>query len=217
MPVSRRRQREKQERRAQILEAARTVFVRKGFLLATMDEVATEAELSKGTLYLYFKSKDDLFVAIGAEIISEVELRFQEVLQRNETGLQTVAAMMESYATFAVKNALHFRNAAVWLASGHAVDTDAPNYAHYRAGIAAVTDCFITAVARGLRDGSIRPDISPLETAHQVWGGLFGICMFRVNSEEMARRMTHRPNMETFVSGYINMICAGLSNGRSPA
>ena len=47
-----------EERKEQITEAATKVFAEQGFDKARMDDIATEANLSKGTLYLYFKSKD---------------------------------------------------------------------------------------------------------------------------------------------------------------
>jgi len=52
------------ERKAQILNAAEQVFIKKGFDEARMDDIAEKTGLSKGTLYLYFKSKDDLIIAI---------------------------------------------------------------------------------------------------------------------------------------------------------
>ncbi len=53
-----------EERKDQIMNAAEEVFTRKGFDEARMDDIAEETGLSKGTLYLYFKSKDDLITAI---------------------------------------------------------------------------------------------------------------------------------------------------------
>jgi AcrR family transcriptional regulator len=52
------------ERKTQIINAAEDVFTEKGFDQARMDDIAEETGLSKGTLYLYFKSKDDLIIAI---------------------------------------------------------------------------------------------------------------------------------------------------------
>ncbi|MFN8403353.1 MAG: TetR/AcrR family transcriptional regulator [Anaerolineales bacterium] len=52
------------ERKAQIINAAEDVFTQKGFNEARMDDIADKTGLSKGTLYLYFKSKDDLIIAI---------------------------------------------------------------------------------------------------------------------------------------------------------
>jgi AcrR family transcriptional regulator len=52
------------ERKTQIINAAEGVFTEKGFDQARMDDIAEETGLSKGTLYLYFKSKDELIIAI---------------------------------------------------------------------------------------------------------------------------------------------------------
>ena len=52
------------ERKNQIINAAEDVFTQKGFDEARMDDIAEETGLGKGTLYLYFKSKDDLIIAI---------------------------------------------------------------------------------------------------------------------------------------------------------
>jgi TetR/AcrR family fatty acid metabolism transcriptional regulator len=51
-------------RRAEIIDAARTVFARRGFAFGIMDEVAKEAGVAKGTLYLYFRSKTDIYKAV---------------------------------------------------------------------------------------------------------------------------------------------------------
>jgi len=53
-----------EERKDQIMNAAEEVFSQKGFSDARMDDIADETGLSKGTLYLYYKSKDDLIIAI---------------------------------------------------------------------------------------------------------------------------------------------------------
>ncbi len=55
------------ERRAQILRAARSVFVEKGYLAARVQDIAKRAGLSKGAVYFYFSSKRELFLALVAE------------------------------------------------------------------------------------------------------------------------------------------------------
>ena len=50
-------------RTAELLEAARRVFAEKGFHEATVDDVAEEAGVAKGTVYLYYRSKRDLYWA----------------------------------------------------------------------------------------------------------------------------------------------------------
>lgn len=55
------------ERRAQILRAARSVFIEKGYQLARVEDVAKRASLSKGAVYFYYSSKRDLFLALVRE------------------------------------------------------------------------------------------------------------------------------------------------------
>lgn len=65
--------REQPSRVAQILDAAASVFARRGFDEARVDDVAAEAGLAKGTVYLYFRSKDALIDALVGRLV-EVEL-----------------------------------------------------------------------------------------------------------------------------------------------
>ncbi|MGI6567428.1 MAG: TetR/AcrR family transcriptional regulator [Limnochordia bacterium] len=60
-----------QDKRRDILDAAEQVFTASGFTAAKMDEIAEAAGVAKGTLYLYFDSKQDLFVSLLEERISE--------------------------------------------------------------------------------------------------------------------------------------------------
>ena len=61
------RQQKKAESRRRILESAREIFFRDGFMAANLDEVAEKAGVAKGTLYRYFESKAELYVAVLAE------------------------------------------------------------------------------------------------------------------------------------------------------
>jgi len=72
------------QRKSQILNAAEDVFTKKGFDEARMNDIAEKTGLSKGTLYLYFKSKDDLIVAILDRIFQN-EFRQLENLQESES------------------------------------------------------------------------------------------------------------------------------------
>jgi AcrR family transcriptional regulator len=71
-----------EERREQILDAATELFARKGFDQTRMDDIVKETELSKGALYWYFKSKDDIIFAILDRIFQH-EFRELEPLTRS--------------------------------------------------------------------------------------------------------------------------------------
>ncbi len=68
-PASSRRERRKEARPGELLEAALDLFVEKGYAATKVDEVATRAGVSKGTLFLYFPSKEELFKAVVRESI----------------------------------------------------------------------------------------------------------------------------------------------------
>jgi AcrR family transcriptional regulator len=97
-PVSR-REREKQQRHQAILDAAERVFARHGFHGASMNQIAQEAELAPGTLYLYFKDKaslyKDLFRSKLGAMIEEIEKAAKAGSDPLESLRNSVRAQME--------------------------------------------------------------------------------------------------------------------------
>lgn len=81
-----RRDREKAQRIQSILDAAQKVFASKGYLKATMDEIALEAEVTKPTIYLYFKAKDDLFFTLMLPLIDDIRQELKKVEKKLATG-----------------------------------------------------------------------------------------------------------------------------------
>ena len=79
MGIQERKEREKERRRQQIMVAAKRVFSEKGFNKATMEDIAKEAELSPGTLYLYFKNKDELYASLSLRILQYMLMRLEHV------------------------------------------------------------------------------------------------------------------------------------------
>ncbi len=83
MGIHERKQREKQRRRRDIIDAARKIFSVKGFNSATMEEIATEAELSPGTLYLYFKNKEELHTSLSIDILKYLSTQIHKVVNQD--------------------------------------------------------------------------------------------------------------------------------------
>ena len=78
--------------------AAKRVFSESGFSKATMDDIAKEAELSPGTLYLYFKNKDELFSSLSIRILQYLNLRLEHVVnnEKEQNPEQKVEALKEA-------------------------------------------------------------------------------------------------------------------------
>lgn len=79
MGIQERKEKEKERRRQQIMVAAKRVFSTKGFNRATMEDIAREAELSSGTLYLYFKNKDELYASLSLRVLQYLLIRLEHV------------------------------------------------------------------------------------------------------------------------------------------
>jgi AcrR family transcriptional regulator len=77
-----------EERRAQIIEAALACYTRKGYANTTMDDIVAESGLSKGAIYWYFKSKDDVFQAAFTSMFEAVGIETMASLQACETAAE---------------------------------------------------------------------------------------------------------------------------------
>ncbi len=86
MGIQERKEREKERRRQQIMVAAKRVFTNKGFSKATMEDIAQEAELSPGTLYLYFKNKEELYASLSLRILQYLLIRVEHVNDEKDAG-----------------------------------------------------------------------------------------------------------------------------------
>jgi AcrR family transcriptional regulator len=84
MTIHERQSRDRERRRQQIIAASKRVFLSKGASRVTIKDIADEAELSPGTLYIYFKNKDELYASLSIRILKHLNLRLQRVRENKE-------------------------------------------------------------------------------------------------------------------------------------
>ena len=104
-----RREREKIEKRQNILEASKRIFALKGFEKATLDEIAMEAEYGKGTIYNYFKNKEDLFISLMDYELNNIEKSFGNILNEDNECRKNFKNMSTVALKYAKKNADFFK------------------------------------------------------------------------------------------------------------
>jgi AcrR family transcriptional regulator len=103
MTIATRKQREKEEMRELILDAARTLFLEKGYHQTSIRNIAEKIEYSPGTIYLYFKEKDEIFHALheeGFRKLTSVMLPLQHV----SDPFERLKALGRVYMEFAIQN-----------------------------------------------------------------------------------------------------------------
>ena len=178
MGTAERREREKQQRNDMIMDAALEVFAEKGLKNATMDDVAEKAELSKGTLYLYFKTKEHLFFAIDMRAAGILRERFAEASRSVKTGLEKVKAIGRAYYQFCFDYPNYFK------AMSYVESMDAETFKAIAEEMMPSTDLgpknssltiLADAIKTGHQDGSIAADIDPMVHSVLLWATSNGV------------------------------------------
>jgi AcrR family transcriptional regulator len=85
------------DKRARILSAAQRLFLLYGVKRTSIDDVALEADIAKGTVYLYYKSKNDLFADVSARLCSEILVTARETLSTNRPLTERLVGVLDSY------------------------------------------------------------------------------------------------------------------------
>jgi AcrR family transcriptional regulator len=175
MGTAERREREKQERRQGIIDAAERVFFSKGVKAASMDEIAETAEVSKGTLYLYFKSKEEIYLSINHRALKILRGMFEEVFAGTATGIEKVREIGRAYHEFSQSYPDYFEAMMHFDAEVVAMEEAGPlGLECHREGMA-VLGLVAEAVRTGIADGSIRSDLDPMKTAILLWAQTDGV------------------------------------------
>jgi AcrR family transcriptional regulator len=93
-----------ERKRSAILDAARTVFSRQGYACAAVGDVAAEAGIAKGTLYLYFKSKEELYLAALARDLGNLAHRASIEIEKAPTLRDQILAFLRVRLEYANAN-----------------------------------------------------------------------------------------------------------------
>lgn len=175
MTTAERRLREKARRETTIMDAAERLFFAKGPDSTSMDEIADAAELSKGLLYFYFKSKEDLVHSIVHRGLSILGGFFQQALSENQTGIEQARAIGRAYIRFSQEYPNYFG----LMASFESMRKGEPEPGTYQYDCQKqgqhVLGLVAEAVVNGIEDGTIRSDLDPEVTAVMLWGLTHGI------------------------------------------
>ena len=108
MGTAHRRTREKQQRRDDILNTARQLFFAQGFRNTTIDDIARAAELARGTIYLYFESKDEIYATVLEEGLDMLHTLIQESQDPATDPLTNLLAGNDAFMTFHERHSAYY-------------------------------------------------------------------------------------------------------------
>lgn len=174
MSVTDWKEREKEQRRSDIISAAQKLFISKGYDNVSMDDIAGEIKLGKATLYRYFKSKQSLLLAVllrGARINHAMVM---EAVKKSDTGAERLTAVANASIAYRKKypeynqlnnyyysgrfdlgSPLNMENTVETMDSQTIKETSRLNRE--------VLETSYDAIKTGREDGSILPGMNPVE------------------------------------------------------
>lgn len=88
------------DKKSKLLTAATRIFARKGYQNASIDEIVAEASVAKGTFYNYFKSKEDIFLALISDGTDRLSQQMLDEANKHSEPTQKVRAIIMSQYTF---------------------------------------------------------------------------------------------------------------------
>jgi AcrR family transcriptional regulator len=193
MGIKERKARQREMRRQQIMVAAKRVFTQNGYEKSTVEDIAREAELSPGTLYLYFKSKDELYASLCLRVLRFISVKVDHVIsdevagyEAKQQGLMNAMKDVYAFAPLILNNMFH-------LPSSDTLRTLSPDLldeinAMSRKALQTMTGMF----RQGIRNGQII-DRNPLSLADILWALFSGIVLWE-ESKKMIN--AERSNLE---------------------
>jgi AcrR family transcriptional regulator len=186
-------------RREQILDAARRCFSRNGFHATSMQDVIAEAGLSVGAVYRYFKSKDELRIAVAEATVRGVVEELSEVAE-HEPALPPAEAMERVVALLEPRVAGPDSVARVAIQAWAEALRD-PSLAEFVADIyRGVREQFVTIARRAQQAGKLAPDADPVA----VGSALFAL----VPGYLLQRTLTGHPDQAVFAAGLRTLLPA---------
>lgn len=209
-----RREKEKEIRRNDIIEAAEAVFFAKGYNQATMDDVAKAAEFSKRTLYVYFSSKEQIYFEImtrGYRLM--LEMLRQAILEHPAANaLGSIRQMGEVFYRFSKEHPEYFEAMIQYETAEMDFIAEAADKTReecYALG-EEITEYLIGMLRRGMDEGVIRKELNVVHTALMLWSSVMGVLNTALKKENYLRHM-HGTTPDELVAAAFSLMVESIS------
>ncbi len=216
MSISERKEREREQRRHEILKAAQQVFFRNGFEKTSMEMIAEECQLAKGTLYLYFKSKEELYVSLVEDGISILDNMMKDVSESKMPEDEKFLAFVKAYFDFTETHREHF-------AIFKMIDFGALNGKVDQEKLDAIQQARAGAfermekvVQRAIEQGFFKTKHKPREVVMMVWAATFGAIMMCAHQQCQQFEMFREIDAEKFVMRIAQALIESFKTANTP-
>lgn len=192
MGVAERKEREKKARRQAILDAARECFFRDGFDATTISQIADRVELSTGTLYLYFKNKEEIYVSILEEGLEILYALMKGSERPGASPRELLEGYAEAYYRFYTDYGQYFDIMFFLRRPDRRVELEAELEEKLERQTSSCLGLLESAIERGIKEGDFRA-VSPYEASRVMWATMNGLMVLHEQrTEEITRQKLPR-------------------------
>ena len=199
---------EKNARRDAILKAAKEAFFRKGFMETTVDSIADRCGLAKGTLYLYFNSKEEIYVSLMTKGLKLLKKEMENTASAMHDGEETLKRLLSVYYNFYLKNRKYFR---IIFLSSHPDVRSRVSEELLKTSVETGNDCLrilSDAIKRGIDSGSFK-QTDPWQAANILWATVNGLIM-NYEKDPIYREEIVGIKLEKILTESLNLFMDGL-------
>ncbi len=176
MGLSERKEREKQARKESIFEAARHVFLEKGYQLTSMNKIAEEAELSKATIYLYFKNKDDLFLSMTTEPLKKLRKEFEKIAKTDNSPEEKIFMLSHAFIKHWGKNRVDYQLGDTFITTyNRKSEAHRSLFNKIDVPLSEILNIGVGIIEDGIKSGSFKKEIDPEKVMLVGWRTLVGL------------------------------------------
>lgn len=204
MGIAERKEREKANRRKEILAAAEKIFFAADGDNGTMDDVAHKVELSKGTLYLYFKNKTDLLYAIAEKGVGLLVGYFNKVIKPELSGREQLSDLGDEFVRFVESYPRHFELILRFELTGNNIK-EGQDILLMEPALTVLRSIII----KGQKDGSIREDLSENEIVIILWSEMVGLMQSILRKEQYIDH--YNVDFKRVIKGHYRIIMKGIA------
>jgi AcrR family transcriptional regulator len=209
-----RKQKEQAIRRTDIIDAAERVIFSKGYLAATMDDIAREAEFSKRTVYVYFNSKEQIYFEIMVRGYRLMLAALRQTLAAAGTvsAADQVRVMAESMYQFSLTQANYFNAIMEYETGERDFQNGVPDAARqecYALGEETL-GLLLSALQGGVQSGELPAELDVHQTGLLLWANLVGVFTL-ANKKSAYLRNFHHTEPENLVQVSIDFCLKAIA------
>ena len=164
LSIQKLKEKEKEERRNYIIDAAEKLFFSKGYDNVSMKDIADEVGISRAALYLYFKNKEVIYLAIVLRGMRIMDKLFKESIKSDKDGLGKLEDTGRAYFEF-YRDFIDYYEVCAYFDSQRFSKVDNEYMPEINALRGETIRITCESIEDGIKDGSIRANVNPMEIA----------------------------------------------------